>query len=154
MNEVELNNFPVIKKRVTRYNAGELLFYRGSMPLTYDLYMKSLSEHSIPNGHYIVLMKFEDFHSVFSYSDNDMRQIGIAKSAQTYDDSKRLLARATMLKWDMEHVEIEEVHYDRAGQLQFRCKSDISPDGEKLRERETHGEKVRDYYFLWPAGCM
>lgn len=162
LNDTRFKDFPVIKMTITRHvkevtqMGQELLFYNGPMPLTYDVYMKSWFPGPMPKGAFVFLMTFGDFHSVFSYSDDSKKQIGMPDDARTYDASKRLLAEAKMVKhgyFDHVHlrVEIAEIHYDGAGQTLFTATSVINEDGEKCSEREISGRKLRDYYFLWPV---
>lgn len=153
MDKSDKANYPILKMTMTLEKRPA--FYRGEMPLVYKSVMKSLMDVSLPMGHYIINMGFGDFQTEFSYTDG-WEHAGVACTARTTDLSGRLLAEAGMLQhrtgsYGLEAVDIEEIHYDDAGRVAFKCTSEINREGVKCKERVISGTKTRDYYFLWPV---
>ena len=74
--------------------------------------------------------------------------------ARTVDENGHLLAEARIryyVNGNTQGRELEEFHYDPAGKVIFKCKSQIDPNsGFKIGESSTNGRKIRDYYFMWP----
>lgn len=48
-------------------------------------------------------------------------------------------------------IEIVEVHYEADGSPIFRCTSQFNQDMVKVGETNILGEKIEEYYFLWPT---
>jgi len=145
-------------------------FYKGPLPLNYTGIKEYLAPDILPSFYY----DFGVFRNIFIYKDGLMKGIGVAEGAITIDPSGKLLAEARLIdhpfsveritigeptierKIDNEkersELTIEEFHYNKVGELIFKCKSLVKVDsGVKEREFETIGAKIRDYYFIWPT---
>jgi len=92
---------------------------------------------------------FGDFINYFVY------QGTILVGAQTYDKEGNLLAEAIIIRYFItekgeQGIEVMEIHYAEDNPV-FKCKSLIDPyTGEKIKQMEEVGRRVRDYYFIWP----
>lgn len=92
---------------------------------------------------------FDDFVSYFVYDGT------VLVGAKTYDKEGHLLAEAEVHYFISERneqgIEIEEIHYAENKPI-FRSKSLIDPyTGENIKRLEEVGNKVKDYYFIWPV---
>ena len=117
-------------------------FYKGSMPLEYTSGKSA--------GGILFFHDFGGFRNQFKLNDSF-----IIIGARTVDGRGRLLAEARAryyVKGNEQGIELEEFHYDEAGNVNFKCKSEVdSGTGHKVGEKEKTGRKDRDYYFLWPT---
>ena len=92
------------------------------------------------------------------YSPSSIEPHNIPKNAMTLaigwlDGNGGLLAEAAVLSVDQDTFRVLEVHYKFEGGLKpiFTCESTFSlSNGFKLSESNVAGEKVKDFYFIWP----
>jgi|SRR6185436_2430868 len=131
-------------------------YYRGSLPLTYKSYAKSLLEVPIPRSRFVVATDFGSFTTVFDYGDG-WENAGIAQEGKTVDLSGHVLARAKVLRNRIDNskgsdgVDLRESHYDERGNIVFECTSYIDEQGIKRSESDVQGKKRQDFYFTWPV---
>jgi hypothetical protein len=95
------------------------------------------------------------FRNIFFYENEE--RLTIAKGAQTFSKSGRLLAEARLLRFldpdqKPNRFEIEERHYGPEGNLIFTCKSQFDDLGAKVGQSEEEGKKAEEYYFIWAVG--
>jgi len=117
-------------------------FFSGAMPLEYTAGQSA--------GGVLFFHDFGGFRNQFKLND-----ALIVIGARTIDGNGRLLAEARAryyVKGIEQGIELEEFHYDKAGAVTFKCKSDVDGGtGFKVDEKEKIGKKDKDYYFLWPT---
>jgi len=159
--QIELMN---PKDTIPLYNGQETLiyfiWYNGE--LTYPE-IKNVLCYTFDQG----LNDTHLFRDVFIYDNDSM----IAKGARTYDKHGLVIAEARYISQiDQGKIEVEEFQYipnsgtegsykkikdiyfrELNGKLVFKCKSEYW-DGHKVREYDQWGEKLGDFYWLWPVG--
>jgi hypothetical protein len=132
-------------------------FYKGPMPLKYRTTFAPspfiYDERTVKRIE--IKHEFGDWTTIFIYTEDSLGASGIASGARSFDKSNNLLAEARFEKITAPGMGIIlEVYYDPNGSVRFWCKSQIEfLDGTKIKELEAHGNKVRDYYFIWPVSA-
>ncbi len=126
-------------------------FYDGVMPFSYKI---GYPPYGLPGYAYgserPLYYDFGNYVTYFVYKGT------IVIGAQTFDKEGHLVAEVENIYYYItdekgQGIDIEEFHYNRDGKLVFKCKSQIDPyKGNKIKEKEKIGNKIRDYYFIWP----
>jgi hypothetical protein len=124
--------------------------YKGRMPLSYKV---AYPPWGLPGYAYSsaipLYFDFGMFKTMFVY--NDTTLVG----AQAVDANGRLVGEAKLRYYvtaeQTQGIEADEVHYDANGSMIFHCKSEIgSENGFKTKEGDITGNKLDEYFFVWP----
>lgn len=142
-------NEGITEIQVTEYERPP--FYHGKLPLMYTTGKRDFSYSRLT-----LWADFGSFRNTFKLgAHRGIPGVGasIPGSARVTDSQGRLLAEAEVVKLTKDvGFEIEEIHYSRNGSPIFRCKSFIDFSGYKVKEVNSTGKKLREYFFLWPTG--
>lgn len=131
-------------------------FYNGTMPLK----ITSMKNILLPNSiEPIIVHDFGDFINLFIYEKKENLQF-LLIGVQTYPSPNSgkpnnpiAEAKISYVNEGKRIVEMEEFHYGTDGKLLFYSKSEIDPsECHKIKEKETKGKKIHDYYFILPVG--
>lgn len=130
-------------------------FYSGTLPLKY------LAKHIALFGGFHgttenipLVQEFSGWKTFFLYTSEKSFILSIPDGAITIDHkANRIVAEAKTLGIIKgSGVKIEEYHYDKGGNLIFQCTSEIDFGSNfKTQEKVKTGEKLKDYYFMFPV---
>jgi hypothetical protein len=130
-------------------------FYSGTLPLKYLDKSISLFGGSHSSTEKIPLVQeFPEWKTFFLYTSEKSFIFSIPDGAISIDHkANRIVAEAKTLGIIKgSGVEIEEYHYDEGGNLIFQCTSKIDFGSNfKTQEKVKTGDKLKDYYFMFPV---
>jgi hypothetical protein len=128
-------------------------FYKGPMPLKF---MATKDTGSDGPGQSVTFSSdFRAWTNEFIYFELATKNYALANGARAIDSrSGRVVAEAKLVEpfiGTTKPILVEERHYGIDGKVKFRRKAHFDRhSGFKLTESEVSGDKVRDYFFLWP----
>lgn len=141
---------PLLEKQVTLYTQPP--FYKGNLPLIY-----SVRQWGYPGMHITFVIDFGEWRNDFIYLELGKKNYALADGARASEPpSGRVLAEAKLIDpflGTTKPLLIEECHLGKDGKVIFRCKSYFNKDnGFKESETAISGNKLRDYFLIWPMG--
>jgi hypothetical protein len=130
-------------------------FYKGAIPFSYtENAIFEPGSMGSPEINIPIYQDYQDWRTILIYKDSMSSLEGLPDGALTVDpQTGRVLAEAKRTAIvSGKGIEIEERHYGQMGELVFSCKSFVSFMGWKERESAAVGQKVTEYYAIFPTG--
>jgi len=133
-------------------------FYEGPMPLRFISSCVDMPAMT-SGGNIVLIQDFGEWRNMFIYPDKLAAIFSLPAGAMSVDNrSKKLVAECKVLRQlkdgdRLTGFEIEEIHYSEKGKAIFRGHFQVDfPMGFKTKDISGVGQKVKEYYFIWPAG--
>lgn len=134
-------------------------FYKGSMPLEFNEYTKSVGGGMMGMEAVVLCQDFSEWRNIFVYKDAiSMFSRMPAGAIAVNKNGNYIIAECKVMKLldvnkQLTGFEIAEIHYNKKGKAIFTSTFEVNfPMGFKIKETKSQGKKEKEYFFIWPSG--